>query len=82
MEKKKYELVAWTRNLEGRETPEVRMIPTLHHEMQEPYYQEIARCRDEEKKRSGFIDEELAARFVRTFLRSCSAICIQYSPMQ
>lgn len=67
MEKKKYELVAWTRNLEGRETPEVRMIPTLHHEMQEPYYQEIARCRDEEKKRSGFIDEELAARFVRTF---------------
>ena len=66
MEKKKYELVAWTRNLEGRETPEIRMIPSLHHEMQEPYYREIARCREEEE-RAGKLDEDLASRFVRVY---------------
>ena len=66
MEKKKYELVAWTRNLEGRDTPEIRMIPSLHHEMQEPYYHEIEKCQEEEK-RSGGIDEELARRFIRVY---------------
>ena len=65
MEKKKYELVAWTRNLEGRDTPEIRMIPSLHHEMQEPYYREITRCREEE--RTGKLDEHLASRFVRAY---------------
>ncbi len=67
MEMKKYELVAWTRNLEGRDTPEIRMIPSLHHEMQEPYYREIARCREEEEKRSGKIDVDLACRFIRAY---------------
>lgn len=67
MEKKKYQLVAWTRNIEGQDGPEVRMIPLLHHEMQEPYYREITKCQQEEKKRSGHIDEELAARFVRIY---------------
>ena len=66
MEKKKYELVAWTRNLEGRDTPEIRMIPSLHHQMQEPYYHEIEKCQVEER-RSGGIDEELARRFIRVY---------------
>ena len=65
MEKKKYQLVAWTRNVEGQEDPELRMIPTLHFQMQEPYFDEIARCRKEEKKNNGYIDVELAIRFVK-----------------
>ena len=67
MEKKKYQLVAWTRNVEGQEDPELRMIPMLHFQMQEPYFDEIARCRKEEKKNNGYIDVELAIRFVKAY---------------
>lgn len=66
-EKKKYQLVAWTRNVTDRKEPEVRMIPSLHHEMQEPYFREIGRCQQEEKRRSGCLDEDLATRFVRVY---------------
>lgn len=66
-EKKKYQLVAWTRNVTGQTEPEIRMIPSLHLEMQEPYFKEIGRCQQEEKRRSGSIDEELASRFVRIY---------------
>ncbi len=66
-EKKKYQLVAWTRNVKGQKEPEVRMIPSLHLEMQEAYFREIGKCQQEEKRRSGCLDEELAARFVRVY---------------
>lgn len=66
-EKKKYQLVAWTHNVTGQKEPEVRMIPSLHLEMQEPYFREIGKCQQEEKRRSGCLDEELAARFVRVY---------------
>lgn len=65
MEKKNYQLVAWTRRIEGQNEPEVRMIPSLHHEMQEPYFEEIARCRQEEA--SGHADPSLARRFVKVY---------------
>lgn len=65
MEKKNYQLVAWTRKLKGQEEPEIHMIPSLHHEMQEPYFDEIARCR--KKEESGHLDAELARRFVRVY---------------
>lgn len=66
-EKKKYQLVAWTRNVTDQKEPEVRMIPSLHLEMQEPYFREIGRCQQEEKRRSGCLDEDLATRFVRVY---------------
>lgn len=43
MKDKKYQLVAWTRNVKENDGPEVRMIPSLLHEMQEPYLAEIGR---------------------------------------
>lgn len=67
MEKKKYQLVAWTRKVKGQNDPEVRMIPSLHLDMQEPYLKEIGRCQQEEKRRSGVMDTELASRFVRAY---------------
>ena len=67
MEKKKYQLVAWTRNVEGQEDPELHMIPTLHFQMQEVYFDEIARCRKEEEQNNGYIGVELAERFVRVY---------------
>lgn len=66
MEKKKYQLVAWTRKVKGQDDPEIRMIPSLHHDMQEPYFKEIGRCQQEER-RSGVLDTELASRFVKAY---------------
>ena len=62
MEKKKYQLVAWTCNAKGQEEPEIHMIPSLHHEMQETYFNEIAEC--QQKENSGQLDINLARRFV------------------
>lgn len=66
MDKKKYQLVAWTRNVKGQDDPEIRMIPSLHLDMQEPYFKEISRCQ-QEKRRSGGLDTELASRFVKAY---------------
>ena len=41
--KKRYQLVAWTRNV-GKEEVEVRMIPQLHHQTQEHLFNGIAEC--------------------------------------
>lgn len=38
MEEKHYELVAWTRKEKDSELQQIRMIPTLYFEMQEPYF--------------------------------------------
>lgn len=43
MKDKKYQLVAWTRNVKENDGPEIRMIPSLLHEMEEPYSTEIRR---------------------------------------
>ncbi len=67
MENKKYQLVAWTRKVEGKDEHELRMIPSLHHDMQEYYFHEIGRCYQEQEARSGFLDRELATRFMKVF---------------
>jgi hypothetical protein len=43
MMEKKYQLVAWTRKSSEEELPELRLIPSLHHELQEKYIREISR---------------------------------------
>lgn len=43
MMEKKYQLVAWTRKSSEKELPELRLIPSLHYEMQEKYIREISR---------------------------------------
>lgn len=41
MNEKKYQLAAWTKNVDGN--TELRLIPSLHYEMQKPYIDEISR---------------------------------------
>lgn len=48
MKNKKYQLAAWTRN--SGNGVEIRMIPSLHHEMQESYIREIGRCHKMEEE--------------------------------
>lgn len=65
MEKKNYQLVAWTCKGKDQDEPEIHMIPSLHHEMQEPYFNEIARC--QKKEESEGLDVTLARKFVRVY---------------
>lgn len=64
---KKYQLVAWTRNVTDPENARLNMIPSLEWEIQEPYFREITRCQQEEKEQGGFISLSLARRFVRAY---------------
>lgn len=43
MKEKKYQIVAWTRNTKDGEV-EVRMIPEMHHQVQEHLFNGIAEC--------------------------------------
>lgn len=46
MEKqKKYQLVAWTSNAVSKDEMQILMIPSVHHDMQEAYFKNIARYR-------------------------------------
>ena len=67
MMKKKYQPVAWTRNVCDNENARLFMIPSLDWEMQECYFDEIARCRMEAERQSGHIDAALARRFVKVY---------------
>ena len=60
MKNKKYQLAAWTRSSENG--LEIRMIPSLHHEMQESYIKEIARCH--KMKEEG---HDVSERLMRAF---------------
>ena len=64
---KKYQLVAWTRNVADKENARLTMIPSLAYEMQEPYFEEIGRCTQEQKKQKGRISISLAKRFSRAY---------------
>ena len=64
---KKYQLVAWTRNVADKENARLTMIPSLAYEMQEPYFEEIGRCMQEQKKQQGRISSSLAKRFSRAY---------------
>ena len=64
---KKYQMVAWTENVTDREKSKLYMIPSLHFEMQAPYFDEISRCREEVRLNSEFVSTKLARRFVRAY---------------
>ena len=58
---KKYQLAAWTeRTAEGEQ--ELHMIPSLHHDMQEPYFAEIAKCQHADEN-----VEDVTERLVRAY---------------
>ena len=67
MMEKKYQLVAWTRNVTERKSARLFMIPSLDHQMQEPYFNEIAMCSKERQRHKGHIDVSLARRFANVY---------------
>ena len=70
MMEKKYQLVAWTRNITDKENARLCLIPSVENDLLEPMVTEISQCRKAEKKAGGEISLKLARRFVRAYERS------------
>ena len=70
MMEKKYQLVAWTKNITDKENARLYVIPSVEHELIEPFITEVTECRNQQEKDGGFISLELARRFIRVYEQS------------
>ena len=65
MMEKKYELVAWTRNISDAENARLVMIPSLECEVQSDLVADISDIHREEYRTKGFISTDLAIKAIR-----------------
>ena len=66
---KKCQLVAWTKNISGKEDARLYMIPSLENEVKASLIDEIARIQNEEEKNSGYVSLGLARRAIKAYSR-------------
>lgn len=67
---KKYQLVAWTKNITDKENARLYVIPSVKHDLIEPFITEITKCRNQQEKDGGYISLKLARRFIRVYEQS------------
>ena len=67
MMEKKYELVAWTENVNHPENARLYMIPSLDWEMQAPYFNEIGECHSAMRDNKGVINVGLARKLAKAY---------------
>ena len=67
---KKYQLVAWTKNITDKENARLYVIPSVKHDLIEPFITEVTKCRDQQEKGGGHICLKLARRFIRVYEQS------------
>ena len=67
---KKYQLVAWTKNITDKENARLYVVPSVKLDLIEPLLKEVTECRKQEKKDGGFISIKLARRFIRVYEQS------------
>ena len=67
---KKYQLVAWTKNITDKENARLYVVPSVKLDLDEPLIKEVTECRKQEEKDSGYISLELARRFIRAYDQS------------
>ena len=67
MMEKKYQLVAWTKNIADKENARLYMIPSLKKDVQASLIDNLAKIHIEEIKCSGYISTDLARRAIRTY---------------
>ena len=65
MMEKKYQLVAWTRNIADKENGRLYMIPSLESEVKASLVEDLKRIHHEEYKYDGHISTDLAIRAIR-----------------
>ena len=67
---KKYQLVAWTKNITDKENPRLYVVPSVKLDLIEPLIKEVTECRKQQKKDGGYISLKLARRFIRVYEQS------------
>ena len=70
MMEKKYQLVAWTKNITDKENPRLYVVPSVKLDLIEPLIKEVTECRKQQKKDGGYISLKLARRFIRVYEQS------------
>ena len=67
---KKYQLVAWTKNITDKENARLYVVPSVKYDLIEPLIKEVTECRKLEKKHGRHISIKLARRFIRVYEQS------------
>lgn len=67
---KKYQLVAWTKNITDKENARLYVVPSVKHDLIEPLVTEVTECRKQENKYGGHISLKLARRFIKVYEQS------------
>ena len=67
---KKYQLVAWTKDITDKENARLYVVPSVKLDLIEPLIKEHADCRKQEEKDGGYISLELARRFIKVYEQS------------
>ena len=67
---KKYQLVAWTKNIADKENARLYVIPSVMNDLIEPLITEVTECRNQLEKDGGYISLELARRFIMVYEQS------------
>ena len=70
MMEKKYQLVAWTKDITDKENARLYVVPSVKLDLIEPLIKEHAECRKREEKDGGYISLELARRFIKVYEQS------------
>jgi hypothetical protein len=70
MMEKKYQLVAWTKNITDKENARLYVVPSVKYDLIEPLIKEVTECRKLEKKHGRHISIKLARRFIRVYEQS------------
>ena len=70
MMEKKYQLVAWTKDITDKENARLCVVPSVKLDLIEHLIKEITECRKQQEKDGGFISFELARRFIRAYDQS------------
>ena len=70
MMEKKYQLVAWTKDITDKENARLYVVPSVKLDLIEPLIKEHAECRKQEEKEGGYISLKLARRLIRVYEQS------------
>ena len=70
MMEKKYQLVAWTKNITDKENARLYVVPSVKLDLDEPLIKEVTECRKQQDKDGGHISTKLARRFIRVYEQS------------
>ena len=70
MMEKKYQLVAWTKNITDKENARLYVVPSVKYDLIEPLIREVTECRKQQEKDGGHLSPRLARRFIRVYEQS------------